>query len=58
MLIQQHYKKLNFDIVSMIVYDVILKMFWLKRHNLKIDWKKWVFILKDCSCITDNQSTH
>ena len=38
-----YYEKITFDIVEIVIYTVILNMFWLKKHNLIIDWKKEIF---------------
>jgi hypothetical protein len=34
-----HIKQLNFDIIPMGRYDVVLGIPWLKNHNPAIDWK-------------------
>jgi hypothetical protein len=34
-----HVEQLNFDIILMGRYDVVLGIPWLKNHNLVIDWK-------------------
>ena len=44
--IQQYHEKLIFNIVRMITHDVVLKIFWLKKHNSTIDWKKKIHIWK------------
>ena len=36
---QQYYKVLKFDIIEIVIYDIILGLFWLKKYNLVIDWK-------------------
>jgi hypothetical protein len=39
MVVLGHVKRLNFDIIPMGWYDVVLGIPWLKNHNLAIDWK-------------------
>jgi hypothetical protein len=39
MVVLGHIKCLNFDIILMGRYDVVLGIPWLKNHNLVIDWK-------------------
>jgi hypothetical protein len=39
MVVLGHIKCLNFDIILMGWYDVVLGIPWLKNHNLVIDWK-------------------
>ena len=34
---QQHHEKFTLNIVRMINHDIVLKMLWLKMHNLNID---------------------
>ena len=34
---QQHHEEFALNVVRMINHDVILKMLWLKLHNLNID---------------------
>ncbi len=36
--IQQHYKKLIFDIVEIVTHDIVLEISWLKQHNSEVDW--------------------
>ena len=38
--IQNHQETLIFDIVKIIIHNIILKMPWLKLHNSDISWKK------------------
>ena len=56
--IQQHHEELIFDIVRMINHDIVLKMPWLKKHNLVIDWEKRVLKLERCDCVVTIQPTH
>ena len=50
---QQHHEKFTLNIVRMINHDIVLKMFWLKMHNLNIDWETKVFIFEKCDCVID-----
>ena len=56
--IQRHHEELIFDIVRMITHDVVLKMFWLKKHNSTIDWKKKILTFEKCNCVVAIQSAH
>ena len=42
----------------MITHDVVLKMFWLKKHNSKIDWTKKVLKFERCICVNAIQLAH
>ena len=44
--IQHHHEKIIFDIVWMIMHDIVLEMPWLKKHNSDIDWVKRVLAFK------------
>ena len=46
MIIQQHHEKIIFDIVFIIKHDIVLKIFWLKKHNFDVNWKKKIFTWK------------
>ena len=35
--IQQHHKELVFDLIKMIIHEVVLENFWLKKHNSSIN---------------------
>ena len=37
--IQQHHEELIFDLIKMIIHEVVLKDSWLKKHNSSINWK-------------------
>jgi hypothetical protein len=39
MVVLGHIKHLNFNIILMGWYDVVLRIPWLKNHNPVIDWK-------------------
>ena len=55
---QHHHEKLVFDIARMIIYDVVLNMSWLKKHNFIIDWKRESLRFARCDCVITVQSTH
>ncbi len=41
-------QKLTFDVLNSIKYDTILKMFWLREKNSRIDWiSKELYITVD-----------
>ena len=50
--IQHHHEKIIFDIVWMIMHNIVLEMPWLKKHNSDIDWVKKVLIFKQCNCMS------
>ena len=56
-IIQQYYKKLIFNIIKIITYDIILKMLWLKKHNLILNWNKIKFIFEKYNCVITIQFT-
>ena len=35
--IQQHHEELVFDLIEMIIHEVVLKDSWLKKHNSSIN---------------------
>ena len=37
--IQQHHEKLIFNLIKMIIHEIVLKDSWLKKHNSLINWK-------------------
>ena len=37
---------INFDIIPMVTYDVVLKMLWLRKHDFIIDYSKKNFGLR------------
>jgi hypothetical protein len=45
-----HTKEIQFDLVTMGSYIVILGMPWLWIHNPRIDWWKERIIMDQCSC--------
>ena len=58
MTFQQHHEELILNVVRMINHDVVLRMPWLKMHNLNINWETRVFIFERCDCVIDTQFTH
>ena len=42
----------------MINHNFVLKLFWLKKHNSKIDWIKKKFQFKKCDCVVDIKFTY
>ena len=56
--IQKHHEQLIFDIVEMIIHNIVLKMSWLKLHNSDVNWKKKIFIFKKCDCVIDIKFMH
>ena len=41
--IQQYYKKLIFNIVKIIIYNIVLEMSWLKQYNSEVNWNIQIF---------------
>ena len=41
----------------MITHDIVLNIFWLKLHNLNVNWKK-KFIFKKCEYVIDIKFVH
>ena len=58
MIIQRHHEKIIFEIVQIIIHDLVLNMFWLKLHNSNINWEKKTFTFEKCDCVIDIQFTH
>ena len=44
--------------MQIITHDFVLKMFWLKLHNLNVNWGNKTIKLKKCECVIDIQFTH
>ena len=55
--IQNYQEALIFNIVKMIIYNIILKMPWLKLHKPNINWKK-KFTFKKCNCVINLKFIH
>jgi len=56
--IQQYYKKLIFNIVKIITYNIVLEMSWLKQYNSEVDWNTKVFKFAQYNYIIYIQSTY
>lgn len=52
MIIDKHFKMINFDIVKLGQDDVILGIPWLRKHNPAIHWDKEQLQLTRCNCKT------
>lgn len=52
------WKKVIFDIVKNINWDIVLGIYWLKKHWLIIMWLKRIFKMKNCECIITMQLVH
>jgi hypothetical protein len=37
--INDHEEMINFDMMKLGKYKIVLRILWLSKHNLKIDWK-------------------
>jgi len=48
--IQGHWERVNFDIIRISTYDAVLKLLWLEKHNLIINYKERTMAFNDCSC--------
>ena len=58
MTFQQHHEELTLNVVRMINHDIVLRMPWLKMHNLNIDWEIKILTFERCDCVIDIQFTH
>ena len=52
-IIQQYYEKLIFDLIKIIIYEIILKDFLLKKHNWSINWKIRIMTFEKYDCAID-----
>ena len=50
MKIINYQKQMMFNEMKMLEHKIMLKMNWLWKHNLKIDWKQKRVIMKNCKC--------
>ena len=55
MVFQKYYKKLIFNIINIINYDIVLGILWLKKYNSQINWKKEILIM-ECKYMFDSES--
>jgi hypothetical protein len=46
--IQGHWERVNFDIIRISTYDVILGLPWLEKHNPTINYKNRIMIFNGC----------
>ena len=46
--IQQYHEKSIFDVIKVVIHDVVLKLFWLKKHTLEVNWENKIFTFKKC----------
>jgi hypothetical protein len=58
LMINEHTEKIFFDIIEMIIHNIVLKIFWLRYHNFIIDWVKKIFKFARCNCVIIIQFTH
>ena len=56
--IQQHHEELIFDLIKMIIHEVVLKDSWLKKHNSSINWETRILTFEKCDCVIDIMSEH
>ena len=53
-----NYKELmNFDVIKLRKYEVVLGIPWLSRHNLEIDWKNNKIQFIHYECINNSKTT-
>ena len=57
-IIQRHHEKFVFDIVWMIIHDIVWNIFWLRKHNLNVDWVKRILKFERCNYVITIQFTH
>jgi hypothetical protein len=46
--IQEHWERVNFDIIRISTYDAVLKLPWLAQHNPTINYKNKIIIFNGC----------
>ena len=51
--IQHHHEESIFDLIKIIIHEVVLRDSWLKKHNLSIDWKIRRLTFEKCDCVID-----
>ena len=56
--IQQHHEELIFDLIEMIIHEVVLKDSWLKKHNSSINWETRILTFERCDCVIDIMPEH
>ncbi|KAF7137056.1 hypothetical protein CNMCM5793_006907 [Aspergillus hiratsukae] len=50
MIVMGHIERINFDIVPLGRYDVVLGIPWLRNHNPRINWKTGSLQFTNCNC--------
>jgi transposase InsO family protein len=50
MIVMGHIEQINFDIVPLGRYDVVLGIPWLRNHNPRINWKTGSLQFTNCNC--------
>ncbi|KAJ8174656.1 hypothetical protein LV157_008777 [Aspergillus fumigatus] len=50
MVVMGHVERLNFDIIPLGRYDVVLGIPWLRNHNPRINWKTGSLRFTNCNC--------
>jgi hypothetical protein len=48
--IQGHWERVNFDITKISIYDAVLGLSWLEKHNPTINYKDKIMIFDGCDC--------
>jgi hypothetical protein len=48
--IQGYWERVNFDIIKISTYDAVLRLLWLEKHNLIINYKDRIMVFNDCGC--------
>ena len=56
--IQQHHEELTFDLIEMIIHEVVLEDPWLKKHNSSINWETRILTFERCDCVIDIMPEH
>ena len=50
MQIAKYWKKIMFNEMKMFEHKIMLEINWLRKHNLKIDWRQRMITMRDCEC--------
>lgn len=50
MVVMGHVERINFDIIPLGRYDVVLGIPWLRNHNPRINWKTGSLRFTNCNC--------
>ena len=54
---QEHSMRIIFNNINMAIYNIVLEILQLKRHNPRINWKQKTVVI-ECGYITDSQPLH